>query len=99
MNMSLQTTLLLIPLLPLGGAILAGFFRNQIGRVGSHSVTILGVAASFALSAWILMQQINGTLDTVNISVYTWMIADGIRFQVGFLIDHLTSLMMCVVSF
>ena len=97
--MSLQTTLLLIPLLPLGGAILAGLFRNQIGRVGSHSVTILGVAASFALSAWILMQQINGTLDTVNISVYTWMISDGIRFQVGFLIDHLTSLMMCVVSF
>jgi len=97
--MSLQTTLLLIVLAPLGGAILAGFFRNQIGRVGSHSVTILGVALSFALSVWILMQQINGTLDTVNISVYTWMVADGVRFQVGFLIDHLTTLMMCVVSF
>jgi len=97
--MSLQTTLLLIPLLPLGGAILAGLFRNQVGRVGSHTVTILGVAASFALSAWILMQQINGTLDTLNITVYTWMVADGIRFQVGFLIDHLTTLMMCVVSF
>ena len=97
--MSLQTTLLLIPLLPLGGAILAGFFRNQIGRVGSHTVTILGVGLSFALSAWLLYQQINGTLDTVNITVYTWMVADGIRFQVGFLIDHLTTLMMCVVSF
>ena len=97
--MSLQTTLLLIPLLPLGGAILAGFFRNQIGRVGSHTVTILGVGLSFALSAWLLLQQINGTLDTVNITVYTWMVADGIRFQVGFLIDHLTTLMMCVVSF
>ena len=97
--MSLQTTLLLIVLAPLGGAILAGFFRNQIGRVGSHTVTILGVALSFALSAWLLMQQINGTLDTVNMSVYTWMVADGVRFQVGFLIDHLTTLMMCVVSF
>ena len=97
--MSLQTTLLLIPLLPLGGAILAGFFRNQIGRVGSHTVTILGVGLSFGLSAWLLLQQINGTLDTVNISVYTWMVADGIRFQVGFLIDHLTTLMMCVVTF
>jgi NADH-quinone oxidoreductase subunit L len=99
MNMSLQTTLLLIPLLPLGGAILAGLFRNQVGRVGAHSVTILGVAGSFVLSAWILMQQIEGTLDTVNISVYTWMIADGLRFQVGFLVDHLTSLMMTTVSF
>jgi len=97
--MSLQTTLLLIPLLPLGGAILAGFFRNQIGRVGSHTVTILGVGLSFALSAWLLLQQINGTLDTVNITVYTWMVADGIRFQIGFLIDHLTTMMMCVVSF
>ena len=97
--MSLQTTLLLIPLLPLGGAILAGFFRNQIGRVGSHTVTILGVGLSFALSAWLLMQQINGTLETVNMTIYTWMVADGIRFQVGFLIDHLTTLMMCVVSF
>ena len=47
--MSLQTTLLLIPLLPLGGAILAGFFRNQFGPVGSHRVTILGVGVSFAL--------------------------------------------------
>jgi NADH-quinone oxidoreductase subunit L len=99
MNMSLQTTLLLIPLLPLGGAILAGFFRNQIGRVGSHTVTILGVGLSFALSAWLLYQQVNGTLGTVNVTVYTWMVSDGIRFQVGFLIDHLTTLMMCVVSF
>jgi NADH-quinone oxidoreductase subunit L len=99
MNMSLQTTLLLIPLLPLGGAILAGFFRNQIGRVGSHTVAILGVGLSFVLSAWLLLQQIDGTLGTVNVSVYTWMISDGIRFEVGFLIDHLTTLMMCVVSF
>ena len=97
--MSLLTTLLLIPLLPLTGAILAGFFRNLIGRVGSHVTTILGVAVSFILSAWLLKQQISGDLGTVNLSVYTWMIADGIRFQVGFLIDHLTTLMMCVVTF
>ena len=97
--MSLQTTLLLIPLLPLAGALLAGLFRNQIGRSGSHVVTILGVGLSFVLSAWILYQQIYAGLETVNISVYTWMVADGIRFEVGFLVDHLTSLMMCVVTF
>ncbi len=97
--MSLQTTLLLIPLLPLAGAIVAGIFRNQVGRAGSHVVTILGVAISFGLSAWVLYQQVSGTLDSVNISVYTWMVADGIRFQVGFLVDHLTTLMMCVVTF
>ena len=97
--MSLQSTLLLIPLLPLAGALLAGLFRNQIGRTGSHMVTILGVGVSFVLSTWVLYQQIYAGLDTVNISIYTWMIADGVRFEVGFLVDHLTSLMMCVVTF
>ncbi len=97
--MSLQTTLLLIPLLPLAGAVLAGLFRNQVGRTGSHVVTILGVALSFALSVWVLYQQIYADLGTVNITIYTWMIADGVRFQIGFLLDHLTSLMMTVVTF
>jgi len=97
--MSLKTTLLLIPLLPLAGAILAGLFRNQVGRAGSHIVTILGVAGSFVLSVWVLYQQIYGGLDTVNINIYTWMVADGVRFQIGFLVDHLTSLMMIVVTF
>lgn len=99
MNLSLQATLLLIPLMPLAGAILAGLFRKQIGRSGSHVVTILGVAVSFALSIWVLYQQIYGGLETINTSVYTWMVADGVRFEVGFLVDHLTSLMMCVVTF
>ena len=97
--MSLKLTLLLIPVLPLVAALLAGLFRHQIGRVGSHTVTILGVAISFALSAWVLYQQIFDGLGTQNYSVYTWMISDGIRFEVGFLIDHLTTLMMCVVTF
>ena len=42
--MSLNPTILLIiAFAPLVGAIVAGLFRNQIGRVGAHSVTILGV--------------------------------------------------------
>lgn len=97
--MSLKTTLLLIPLLPLLGALVAGLLRNQVGRRGAHVVTIVGVGLSFLLSAWILGQQIFEGLETVNISIYTWMVSDGIRFEIGFLVDHLTSLMMVVVTF
>ena len=97
--MSLKTTLLLIPLLPLAAAVIAGLLRKQVGRAGSHWVAILGVGVSFLLSAWVLYQQIFQGMQTQNISIYTWMISDGIRFEVGFLIDHLTSLMMVVVSF
>jgi len=97
--MSLKTTLLLIPLLPLAAAVIAGLLRKQVGRAGSHWVAILGVAASFLLSAWVLYQQMYEGLGTQNFSVYTWMVSDGIRFEVGFLIDHLTVLMMTVVTF
>jgi len=97
--MSLKALLILIPLLPLIAAVVAGLFRNVIGRAGSHWVTILGVGASFFLSAYVLYLQIYGGLGTQNISIYTWMVSDGIRFEVGFLIDHLTALMMTVVTF
>ena len=97
--MSLKTILILIPLLPLVAAAVAGLLRNQVGRAGAHWVTILGVAASFVLSAYVLYLQVYGGLDTVNISVYTWMVSDGIRFEIGFLVDHLTALMMTTVSF
>ena len=97
--MSLKTTLLLIPMLPLAAAVIAGLLRKQVGRAGSHWVAILGVAASFFLSAWVLYQQMYEGLGTQNLSVYTWMVSDGIRFEVGFLIDHLTALMMTVVTF
>ena len=97
--MSLKTILILIPLLPLAAAAIAGLLRKQVGRAGSHWVTILGVAVSFFLSAYVLYLQVYAGLETQNISVYTWMVADGIKFEVGFLIDHLTSLMMVVVTF
>jgi NADH-quinone oxidoreductase subunit L len=97
--MSLKTILVLIPLLPLVAAVVAGLLRQPIGRAGAHWVTILGVAASFVLSAWVLYLQVYGNLGTQNISVYTWMVSDGIRFEIGFLIDHLTALMMTTVSF
>ena len=96
---SLKTTLILIPLLPLIGAAIAGLGRKQVGRTGSHWVTILAVAASCALSMQVLYMHISGELGVENISVYTWMVSDGIRFEVGFLIDHLTTLMMAVVTF
>jgi NADH-quinone oxidoreductase subunit L len=82
---------------PLVGAILAGFLGWKLGRVFSHTVTILSVAISFAASVAALMQVANGAhLDK---EVYTWLAGEGFRIQVGFLIDKLTVTMMCVVTF
>jgi NADH-quinone oxidoreductase subunit L len=91
--------LLAIPLLPLAAAIIAGLFGKLIGRTAAHVVTIAAVGFSFLLSAQVAWQLISGEVGVYNDSVYTWLVSDGIRMEVGFLVDHLSVLMMCVVTF
>ena len=92
-----KLALLAIPLLPLIGAMLAGFLGRTLGRTFAHSVTILGVAAAFVLSCFVFQDVLAG--KTFNGSIYTWLITDGIRFEIGFLVDSLTAMMMLVVTF
>jgi NADH-quinone oxidoreductase subunit L len=94
----MQNLYLAIPLAPLFAAILAGLFGRLIGRAGAHSVTILGVGAAFVMSLLVLKDQLDGGA-TYNAPVYTWLVSDGLTMQIGFLVDHLTALMMVVVTF
>ncbi|NNF16516.1 MAG: NADH-quinone oxidoreductase subunit L [Gammaproteobacteria bacterium] len=90
---------LLIILAPLIAAIVAGLFGQRIGRAGAHWLCIGGVGLSFALSAVVFYGIVFGGQAPVNETVYIWMISDGLRMEVGFLIDRLSALMMCVVTF
>ena len=94
-----KSVLLAIVLAPLLGAILAGVFRKQVGRVGAQSFTILGVATSFVLSAWVLWQLVGQGAPPFNENVYTWFQVGGIQAHVGFMVDKLTAMMMVVVTF
>ena len=94
----MERMLLVIVLAPLLAAIAAGLFGRWIGRAGAHSVTIAGVAVSFALSVKVLWAILHGT-PVFDDAVYTWLVSDGIRMEVGFLIDRLSALMMVVVTF
>src|SRR5579872_6344041 len=95
----MQNIYLTIVLAPLIASIIAGLFGKTIGRVGAHSVTILGVGISCALSVYVLYQQVVGGAEPFNGNVYTWLMSDGVQLNVGFLIDHLTAMMMAVVTF
>ncbi len=97
------STLLAVPLAPLAGAMLAGilgtsFGGNWIGRRLSHSLTILGVLVAFIISAMTLRSVVlEGA--RFNETLYTWMVVGGLKMEVGFLVDGLTAMMMCVVTF
>lgn len=100
---SLDANLLLaVPLAPLAGAAVAGllgtkFLGNVVGRKVSHSATILGVLISLIISVQTLMAVMDGA--TFNGDIYTWMTVGTLKMAVGFQIDALTAMMMCVVTF
>lgn len=96
--MSMQSIYLLIPLAPLFGALITGLFGWAICRRAAHMVTISGVGIAFILSAYVMHGLLNGATP-FNGTVYTWLTVAGIDFNVGFLIDRLTAMMMCVVTF
>ena len=104
MSQTLQTShLLAVPLAPLVGSVLAGVWGthlggNWLGRRITHSLTILGVLVAFVLSAQTLLSvAVDGA--RFNETLYTWMVVGGLKMEVGFLIDGLTAMMMCVVTF
>jgi NADH-quinone oxidoreductase subunit L len=94
-----QNLLLVIALAPLVGAIIAGLFGRQVGRVGAHTVTILGVALSCGLSIWVLYQLVWGGASSFNANVYTWFEVGAYSAHIGFLVDPLSAMMMVVVTF
>lgn len=96
-------TLLAVPLAPLAGCLVAGVLGttlggNVIGRRLSHTATILGVFIAFILSALTLKSV---AVDGVrfNQTIYEWMVVGGLKMEIGFLVDGLTAMMMCVVTF
>jgi NADH-quinone oxidoreductase subunit L len=91
------TMLLAVPLAPLAGAIVAGLFGKAIGRRGAHWVTCISVAIALAISVQTLLAVLDGA--RFNATVYEWMVLGGLKMEVGFLVDGLTAMMMCVVSF
>lgn len=104
MSQALSANLLLaVPLAPLVGCVVAGilgtaFGGNVIGRRTAHTATILGVFVAFLISALTLK---NVALDGArfNETIYEWMVIGGLKMEVGFMVDGLTAMMMCVVTF
>ncbi len=94
--------LLVAPFAPLVGAIVAGLFGT--GLIGkqlhpriSHFFTVAGVSLSFLSSLYALYCTTNDIV--FNQSIYSWIATDTFQAEVGFMVDSLTALMMCVVSF
>lgn len=93
----------LIPLLPLLGAAVAGFFGARFLKGASHWPIWITVGTSAILSFWITAAMIGqigehqeGWLG-VPANFYTWIQAGDFVARAGFWFDPLTAVMLCVV--
>ena len=87
-----------IILAPLAASAVVGLFGHRVGRAGAHWITIIGVSISFLLSLVVLADVLGGA-EVYSGAVYQWGQVGGLSLEIGFLIDHLTALMITVVSF
>lgn len=90
---------LIVLLAPLVGAVLAYLMGQQIKRCFAHIMAIAGVGISTALSFYLLSQSLWNEWPVLDQTIYQWATVGSLSFQIGFLIDRLTLLMMCVVTF
>ncbi|NCX89321.1 MAG: NADH-quinone oxidoreductase subunit L, partial [Betaproteobacteria bacterium] len=92
----MKTMYLVAAFAPLLGALMAGFFGRTIGRMPSALITIGLVAASAVASVLTLLDVLAG--NSFNGALYEWAQVGDLKFEIGFLIDSITAMMMVVVT-
>src|ERR1051325_3532754 len=99
--MNFFNLLWLIPLLPLIGAAINGFFGRRLSKTLIGVVAAGAVFVSFVISvgAFWQMLQLKDPHDLPVITNYfTWIQAGSFQASFGFLLDHLSGLMILVVT-
>ncbi|MBF0614190.1 MAG: NADH-quinone oxidoreductase subunit L [Magnetococcales bacterium] len=90
---------LLIILLPLVGALIAGLLgRRFLGNATSRLVTIICMLGALALSIQAFMQIAVGNGPTVREEIFSWIVSGNFKVSFGILIDRLTAVMLVVVN-
>jgi NADH-quinone oxidoreductase subunit L len=86
----------LIPFLPLAGFAVNILFGRRYIKDKAHWVAVPAVLASWVISVITFFDVLGGKV--FNADLYTWIISDGFRASVGFLVDPLTAIMLIVVT-
>ena len=89
----------LIPILPFAGFLLNGTLGRKLPRGGVAGIALLFTALPALLVAWlwITMKSADAPL-TLATSAYHWITVSGFRVDFAFSVDHLTLVMLGVVT-
>ena len=88
----------LVPLLPLIGFLINGLGRNVLPRSVTGFIGCLTVFLSFIISAGIFLELNSVQEKAFLVPVFSWIRAIDFSIRVSFLVDHLSSLMLLIVT-
>lgn len=88
----------LVPLCPLVGAALNGFFGRRYSRPVVGQVAIGAVGLAFLLAILISIAAVSSAAPQHQVTLYTWIASGPYQAQIGFLVDGLSCIMMLVVT-
>ncbi|MBK9285646.1 MAG: NADH-quinone oxidoreductase subunit L [Sphingobacteriaceae bacterium] len=88
----------LVPLFPLIGFLINGFFGKKISKSLSGSIASISVLASFVLSILIFME-LNGSAEKSHvINLFSWISSGSLNIPFEFLVDPLSSWFLLIIT-
>jgi NADH-quinone oxidoreductase subunit L len=88
----------LIPLFPLIGFLLNGFFGKKISKGLSGAIASVSVLASFVVSLLIFMELQGASEKSHIIHIFSWINSDTLHIPFEFLIDPLSSVFLLIIT-
>jgi len=89
----------LVPLFPLIGFIINGFFGNKLSKGLSGAIATLSVLASFIVSLIIFIQLKEATGNPqIIVNLFSWINSDTLQIPFEFLIDPLSTWFLLIIT-
>ncbi len=88
----------LVPLFPLIGFLINGFFGKKIGKSLSGIIASVSILASFILSVLIFVELSGPAEKSHIVNLFSWINSGNLKIPFEFLVDPLSSLFLLIIT-
>lgn len=88
----------LVPLFPLIGFLINGFFGKKLSKAVSGGIACVSVLASFIVAVLIFMELHHAANKSQVVEVFSWINSDSLKIPFSFLIDPLSSWFLLIIT-
>ena len=88
----------LVPLFPLVGFIINGFFGKKIGKGFSGAIASIAILASFGLAVGVFMEINASATKSQIVNLFSWINSDTLSIPFSFLVDPLSCIFLLIIT-